>query len=123
DLLAYLVLSHHGKVRVTLHAGPKDQEYVVRDDRGLPIRGVREGDVLPAVSLDGEQLLPAWPLTLEPASLGLSPTTGRSWRDRTIALLRAYGPGALAWMEAILIAADRRASKYTNDDPLLSART
>lgn len=121
DLLAYLVLAHHGKVRVALHAGPKDQDYVVRDDRGLPIRGVREGDVLPAISLDGEQLLPELPLTLSPAALGLSPVTGRSWRDRTFALLRAYGPGALAWLEAILIAADRRASKFTTDDPLLSA--
>lgn len=122
DLLAYLVLSHHGKVRVALHAGPKDQEYVARDDRGLPIRGVREGDVLPAISLDGERMLPPLPLTLSPAALGLSPATGRSWRDRTIALLRAYGPGALAWLEAILIAADRRASKFTTDDPLLSPR-
>jgi CRISPR-associated endonuclease/helicase Cas3 len=95
DLLAYLVLSHHGKVRATLHAGPKDQEYVARDNRGLPIRGVREGDVLPAISLDGLSTLPALPLTLAPAALGLSPITGRSWRDRTAALLRAHGPGAL----------------------------
>lgn len=119
DLLAYLVLSHHGKVRAALHASPKDQDYVARDDRGLPIRGVREGDVLPSISLDGERMLPSLPLTLSPAAIGLSPTTGRSWRDRTSALLRAHGPGALAWLEAILIAADRRASKLTTDDPLL----
>jgi len=119
DLLAYLVLAHHGKVRVALHAGPKDQEYVVRDDRGLPIRGVREGDELPAISLDGQRALPALRLTLTPAALGLSPMTGRSWRDRTAALLRTHGPGALAYMEALLIAADRRASKLTTPDPLL----
>lgn len=119
DLLAYLVLAHHGKVRVALHAGPKDQEYQARDDRGLPIRGVREGDELPAISLDGVSKLPAFHLTLAPAGLGLSPVTGRSWRDRTAALLRAHGPGALAFMEALLIAADRRASKLTTPDPLL----
>jgi CRISPR-associated endonuclease/helicase Cas3 len=120
DLLAYLVLAHHGKVRVALHAGPKDQEYVARDDRGLPIRGVRDGDALPAISLDGVRSLPALALTLAPAALGLSPITGRSWRDRTSALLRTYGPGALAYLEALLIAADRRASKLTTVDPLLA---
>jgi CRISPR-associated endonuclease/helicase Cas3 len=123
DLLAYLVLSHHGKVRVALHAGPKDQEYAARDDRGLPIRGVRDDDSLPAISLDGVSSLPAFSLTLAPAALGLSPLTGRSWRDRTAALLRTYGPGSLAYLEAILIAADRRASKLTTVDPLLKAGT
>lgn len=119
DLLAYLVLSHHGKVRVSLHAGPKDQDYLLRDDRGLPIRGVRESDTLPALSLDGVNSLPPLTLTLAPAALGLSPVTGRSWRDRTSALLRTHGAGALAYLEALLIAADRRASKLKTIDPLL----
>ena len=123
DLLAYLVLAHHGKARVALYAGPKDQEYIAHDDRGLPIRGVREGDVLPAISLDGLSTLSPLLLTLAPASLGLSPVTGRSWRDRTTALLRAYGPGALAFLEALLMAADRRASKLTTSDPLLMSDT
>ena len=39
NLLVYLVASHHGKVRAALHAGPKDQDYRDRDNRGLPIRG------------------------------------------------------------------------------------
>jgi CRISPR-associated endonuclease/helicase Cas3 len=123
DLLAYLVLSHHGKVRVALHAGPKDQEYVVRDERGLPIRGVREGDVLPALSIDGVSTLPSLLLTLAPAALGLSPVTGLSWRDRTAALLRAHGPGTLAFLEALFVSADRRASKLTTPDPLLMSET
>jgi CRISPR-associated endonuclease/helicase Cas3 len=120
DLLAYLVVSHHGKVRVALHAGPKDQDYLVRDDRGFPIRGVREGDALPQISLDGATQLPMLTLTLGPASLGLSARTGRSWRDRTAGLLEQYGPATLAYFEALLIAADRRASKLTTSDPLLS---
>jgi CRISPR-associated endonuclease/helicase Cas3 len=123
DLLAYLVLAHHGKVRVALHAGPKDQEYVPRDAHGLPIRGIREGDVLPPILLDGLSMSSVLPLTLAPAGLGLSPVTGRSWRDRTAALLRTYGPGTLAYLEALLIAADRRASKLTAPDPLLSIGT
>ncbi len=121
DLLAYLVVCHHGKVRVALHAGPKDQDYNDRDQRGLPIRGVRNGDALPSVLIDSEQPpLPSLELSLEPASLGLSSSTGRSWRDRTNDLQLRYGPGALAWLEALIIAADRRASKLTTPDPLLA---
>lgn len=123
DLLAYLVACHHGKVRVALHSGPKDQDYRGKEDgRGLPIRGVREGDVLPAMQLDEAALpLPALSLTLAPASLGLSPRTGRSWRERTLDLIRRFGPGALAWLEALLIAADRRASRLATEDPAFSA--
>lgn len=123
DLLAYLVASHHGKVRLALHAAPKDQDYRdPGDGRGLPIRGVREGDVLPAVLLDNSgPLLPPLQLSLEPASLGLSPLTGRSWRERTSSLVGRFGPSTLAWLEALLIAADRRASQRTTIDPLLVA--
>jgi CRISPR-associated endonuclease/helicase Cas3 len=121
DLLAYLVACHHGKVRVALHAGPKDQDYRDRGDgRGMPIRGVREGDVLPSILLDADEApLPSLILTLEPASLGLSSETGRSWRERTQALVARLGPGALAWLEALIIAADRRASRLTTTDPAL----
>jgi len=76
--------------------------------------------VLPGISLDGRGSLPALSLTLAPAALGLSPITGRSWRDRTAALVRTHGPGSLAYLEALLIAADRRASKLTTVDPLLA---
>jgi CRISPR-associated endonuclease/helicase Cas3 len=122
DLLVYLVACHHGKVRVALHAGPKDQDYNdPGDDRGLPIRGVREGDRLPEIVLvAGEAPMPALTLTLEPASLGLSPITGRSWRERTLGLVARFGPGALAWLEALIIAADRRASRLTTPDAALA---
>jgi len=121
DLLAYLVASHHGKVRVGLHAAPKDQEYRDRDGRGLPIRGVREGDRLPSVVLvPGEPPLPEVCLTLAPATIGLSDRTGISWRERCQALLNRYGPSALAYLEAIFRAADVRASRSTVRDPELS---
>ena len=121
DLLAYLVAAHHGKVRAALHAEPRDQDYRDSDGRGLPIRGVREGDVLPTIVLDPmAPPLPSLRLSLEPANLGLSRITGRSWRERTLGLVNRYGPGALAWLEGLLIAADRRASQLETVDPILA---
>jgi CRISPR-associated endonuclease/helicase Cas3 len=122
DLVAYLVASHHGKVRVGLHAAPKEQDYRDRDGRGLPIRGIREGDCLPSTELvPGESPVPEVALTLSPAALGLSCRTGISWRERCIGLLDRHGPATLAFLEAILRAADVRASRLTTSDPALAA--
>ncbi|GMV44240.1 MAG: hypothetical protein AMXMBFR64_59560 [Myxococcales bacterium] len=123
DLLAYLVLSHHGKVRVALHAAPKDQDHRNHDGRGLPIRGVREGDELPGIVMGTDEApLPPLTLSLSPASLGLSGRTGRSWRERTLGLVARHGPGALAYMEALIIAADRRASRLSTSDPQIEGQ-
>jgi len=115
DLLAYLTCAHHGKVRGAWHAAPADQEYRARDDRGLPIHGVREGDSIPAlavIAFDGtEHVVPQISLHLEPARIGLSPRTGASWSERVNALLQSYGPFALTYLEALLRAADIRASR------------
>lgn len=122
DLLVYLVAAHHGKVRVALHASPKDQEYDDRDQGGLPICGVREGDAIPSIQLDDNgPPLPDLTLTLEPAKLGLSPRTGASWRERTLGLLDSYGPASLAYLEAIFRAADVRASRLDTPDPMLQS--
>lgn len=118
NLLAYLVGSHHGKVRVALHAAPQDQDYRVKDHRGMPIRGVREGDRLPGIQLiANEEPLPELSLTLEPAALGLSRRTGASWRERCEALLSKFGPCGLAFLESLLRAADVRASRLKTADP------
>ncbi len=120
DLLVYLLASHHGKVRAGLHASPSDQDFVDRlgDGRGLPIRGVREGDVLPPLSLDADgPALPALELTLQPAAIGLSNRTGISWRERTLRLQSEHGPARLAYLEGLLRAADVRASQLKTEDP------
>lgn len=122
NLVAYLVASHHGKVRVGLHAAPRDQDYRDRDGRGLPIRGIREGDRLPSVVMvPGEPPIPEVTLTLSPATVGLSCRTGVSWRERCIELMERHGPAALAFLEAIVRAADVRASRWTTNDPDLAA--
>ncbi|MBI3723840.1 hypothetical protein HY251_07805, partial [bacterium] len=124
NLVAFLVCSHHGKVRARWYAAPADQTYRARRSEDMPIRGVREGDVLPAIDLSdaaGEaHVVPEVTLTLAPASAGLSPRTGASWIDRVHDLLQAHGPFTLAWLEAILRAADVRASRLETPDPLLT---
>lgn len=122
DLVAYLVACHHGKVRLGLHAAPQDQDYPDRgDDRGLPIRGVRDGDELPAVVLTpDEPPVPKVTLSLSPAAMGLSCQTGVSWRERCIGLMQRHSPTTLALLEAILRAADVQASQLNTNDPTLS---
>ena len=122
NLLAYLICAHHGKLRLAWHAGKGDQ---AASDRALRIRGVREGDILPPVLLataDGKlHELPASRLDLAPSAAGLSPRTGPSWTDRVLGLLAQHGPFTLAWLEALLRAADQRASRISVADPVLEA--
>lgn len=122
DLLVYLIASHHGKVRVALHAAPADQDYHDQDGRGLPIRGIREGDQLPPIVLAPNQPpVPGIALTLSPAAIGLSEKTGISWRERSLEVIGRYGPAGLAFLESILRAADVRASRLLTNDPLLAS--
>lgn len=121
DLLAYLVCSHHGKVRMTWHACPADQSSA---NERLRIRGICDGDVLPALPLAAAggamHALPTSVLDLAPSAAGLDTRTGRGWTERCLDLLKANGPFRLAWLEACLRAADMRASRTTTSDPLLS---
>jgi len=100
DLLAYLVCAHHGKVRVAWHASPSDQKAA---DKCLRIRGVRDGETLPAVLLAADDNnyieLPASIMNLAPSAVGLNPYTGRGWTERVLNLLKRHGPFTLAWLE------------------------
>jgi CRISPR-associated endonuclease/helicase Cas3 len=117
NLLLYLIAAHHGKVRSSMQASPADQKHpVAKTGDAMPIRGVVEGDTLPALHLtmpDGgaPAQVPETYLTLEPAKIGLSEQTGASWSERCATLLEQYGPFALAWLETLVRAADALASK------------
>lgn len=106
NLIAYLILAHHGRVRMNLRALPTE---VRPPDRRRFARGVWDGDVLPHMEFDGLDL-PETELHLDLMEIGLG-AQGPSWTERVQRLLRTEGPFRLAWMEALLRIADWRASR------------
>jgi CRISPR-associated endonuclease/helicase Cas3 len=112
DLVAYLVAAHHGKVRLSIRSLPGEK--TPSGERRFA-RGVWDGDGLPAVDLGGGVIAPDVTLSLEPMELGLceeAPFKGQpSWAERVLALRDKLGSIHLAHLEAILRAADMRASK------------
>jgi CRISPR-associated endonuclease/helicase Cas3 len=102
DLAQFLVAAHHGKARVTIRPWPGEPDGQVL--------GVRDGERLPAVALDG-LVLPELALDLRPLRMG-DGGDGPSWAARMLGLRDhpALGPFRLAHLEALLRAADWRAS-------------
>jgi CRISPR-associated helicase Cas3 len=107
DLSCYLAAAHHGKVRLSIRSLPNEKPAL--NGRRFA-RGVWEGDSLPEVKLGGGVIAPAVTLSLAPMELGLSADGQPSWAERVLNLLEHYGPYRLAYLEALLCAADRRAS-------------
>ena len=119
NLTAYLIAAHHGKVRLSIRSLPK--ELRPRDEDGkrlddcLFARGVWDNDVLPETRLGGDVIAPAVKLSLEPMEMGLcerEPFVGQpSWAERMLRLRDEWGPFRLAYLEALLRAADMHASE------------
>jgi CRISPR-associated endonuclease/helicase Cas3 len=63
--------------------------------------------------------LPAFEVDLCLATAGHNPKTRPGWTERCLGLLKKHGPFTLAWLEALLRAADQRASRLAVIDPLL----
>jgi len=120
NLLAYLIGCHHGKVRLAWHAGLSDQAKAGGKSR---LRGLEDGDHVDEVPLYDAagtvRSLPAFEVDLCLATAGLNPKTGPGWTERCLGLLKKHGPFTLAWLEALLRAADQRASRLAVIDPLL----
>jgi len=119
-LACFLVAAHHGKVRVSIRSMPGE---VQPPDGRRFARGLWHGDELPEVDLGGGVTAPAVVLSLTPMDLGWS--EGRpSWAARALALRDEHGPFRLAYLEALLCAADRRASaraaQISNDEEELT---
>jgi CRISPR-associated endonuclease/helicase Cas3 len=103
--VAYLIAAHHGRVRLAIRALPGEDP---PSDPSIRFAlGIRDGDPLPEVDLGGEQRCPATTLDLSPMQLGGE----GSWTGRALKLLAEIGPFKLAYLEALLRAADVRASR------------
>jgi CRISPR-associated endonuclease/helicase Cas3 len=105
DLARYLVLAHHGKLRVQVR-DPGDLAVLVPGEasEGM-LLGLKEGSVTDIPPLLGQ---PATELTVD---LGQFRFGGdRSWTRTVLALRDRYGPFVLAYLETVVRIADWRAS-------------
>ncbi|HEY9249754.1 MAG TPA: CRISPR-associated endonuclease Cas3'', partial [Rariglobus sp.] len=120
NLVAYLIATHHGKIRLSLRAMPGEARPAhaegQTDTDQLHARGIWHGDRIPgdnAPPLALEHI----PAELPPLDLGLmrlgEADGAPSWTARVIALRDANDLGLfrLAWLETILRAADAEGSK------------
>lgn len=96
--------THHGRVRLAIRALPGEDQ--PDEPHTLFALGVHDGDPLPAVELAGEGC-PNTQLDLSPMLLGGE----KSWTAKALKLLADLGPFKLAYLEALLRAADVRASQ------------
>ncbi|MEX2579287.1 MAG: CRISPR-associated endonuclease Cas3'' [Verrucomicrobiales bacterium] len=118
DLAAYLVATHHGKVRLSIRSLPDEWIPPIDDDHPNErrfARGVWDGDLIDSCELGGGVTAPTIRLSLEPMELGLceaDPFKGQpSWAERTLLLRDTLGIFRLAYLETLLRCADARGSK------------
>jgi CRISPR-associated endonuclease/helicase Cas3 len=97
DLVRYLVLAHHGKLRLQVR-GPADEEEKV-------LLGLEHGTQIEAPVLLGQ---PAGRLTVDLDQFQFGGE--RSWTRTALRLRDRYGPFRLAYLEALVRVADWRAS-------------
>lgn len=114
--VAYLIACHHGKVRLSIRSFPAEDQpdndccQRVReqfDREPLYAAGVWDGDFFGPVALNDSDTCPATTLDLSPMQLG----GDNSWTGQALTLRDKLGPFKLAYLEALLRAADLRASK------------
>ncbi len=98
DLAAFLILAHHGKVRMLPSAWD--------DEEPTDLCGVRDGDRIPDVAMPSK---PGQPIVLDTKKM-LPSRERRSWQGRVGRLLADHGPFVLAYLEGLVRVADWRAS-------------
>lgn len=115
DLIAWLIATHHGKVRLSLRSLPNETR---PEDPAVPFaRGVWEGDLVPEVAPGNGDVSPPFEVNLELMELGESTALDNQpsqpgWTARMLALRDAdeLGPFRLAFLEALVRVADWRGS-------------
>jgi len=110
-LAAYLAAAHHGKVRLSIRSYPDEVEPPEHPNRRFAA-GIWDGDELPETDLGGGCGAPAVRLDLSVSELGGGRPDRPSWLSMTLSLRDSpeLGPFRLALLEALVRAADVRAS-------------
>ena len=119
DLAAYLAASHHGKVRIGIRSLPGQRKGFTDSNPDTDcLLGYRLStlETIPAVELDEGLRIGKTTLDLSLARIGLAENGQPSWLERSLGLLEWLGPFRLAYLEAVLRAADMRASKEEQED-------
>jgi CRISPR-associated endonuclease/helicase Cas3 len=107
DLVAYLVVAHHGKIRNSIRAMP--DENVPPDSNKKFARGVWDGDKIKSFEFFNGEIMNDTSLKLSYMELGET-EAGDSWDYRILKLSSKIGIFKLGLMENILRSADQRAS-------------
>jgi len=121
NLVAYLIATHHGKVRLSLRAMPGEKSPADESSAEQPplfARGVWHKDPIPgkgapAIAVNGVPTS-RFPLTLDLTPMLLGEANGKpSWSARMLALRDAPDLGVfrLGWLESLLRAADAEGSR------------
>jgi len=111
DLPAYLVAAHHGKLRLTPRLLPDDQNADT-----FTCLGVRHKDKVPEIILekDPELILEEQrfgPIEVDLSLMRIGDLNETTWVERALDLRDQLGVFRLAYLEALLRAADQRASE------------
>jgi CRISPR-associated endonuclease/helicase Cas3 len=108
DLARYLVLAHHGKLRIQVR-DTTDLAVIETADKDT-ILGLKHGVVTDIPEMLGQ---PAATLTVDLDQF--TPGGDRSWTRTALSLLDRYGPFVLAYLEAVVRIADWRASAEVDE--------
>ena len=107
DLTAYLIMSHHGKVRLSIRSMSRNR----KNPKSTHLLGIRtDGDTIPSFE-SKVMTVTAGSIDVSIAKIGRNEKENTSWTERALSLLDRYGPFRLSYLEAMVRAADTLASQ------------